>query len=74
MNEINILSNMERNEHVIGYYDMLKSKTNFYFVYDFCNGGTLQYILDKDKRLCERRHLKYLNSCWCLLSCCISIV
>ena len=58
MNEINILSNMEKNEHVIGYYDMLKSQTNFYFVYEFCNGGTLQNMLDKEKRLDEKKALK----------------
>lgn len=51
VNEINILSNMEHNPHIIGYFDMLKSQTNFYFVYEYCNGGTLQNLLDKQKKL-----------------------
>ena len=41
VNEINILSNIEVHQHIIRYYDMLKTTNNFYFIYEFCNGGTL---------------------------------
>ena len=40
-NEINILSNLEPSPHIIRYFDMLKTVNNFYFVYEYCNGGTL---------------------------------
>lgn len=47
MNEINILSSIEANQHIIRYYDMLKTNNNFYFIYEFCNGGTLENLLAK---------------------------
>jgi hypothetical protein len=33
VNEINILTNIEKHEHIIKYIDMLKTPNNFYFVY-----------------------------------------
>ena len=58
VNEVNILSNMEKSPHIIGYFDMLKSQTNFYFVYELCNGGTLQTLLNKQRKLPESEALK----------------
>lgn len=40
-NEINILTTLEPSPHIIKYYDMLKTVNNFYFVYEYCNGGNL---------------------------------
>jgi len=40
-NEINILTTLGPSPHIIRYLDMLKTANNFYFVYEFCNGGTL---------------------------------
>jgi serine/threonine protein kinase len=54
VNEINILTNIEKNEHIIKYIDMLKTPNNFYFVYEFCNGGTLESVLRKDKFINEK--------------------
>jgi serine/threonine protein kinase len=51
VNEINILTNLEYCPHIIRYYDMLKTVNNFYFVYEFCNGGTLESLLKKEKVL-----------------------
>ena len=45
VNEINTLSMMEPNPHIVRYLDMLKTVNNFYFVYEFCNGGTLEKVL-----------------------------
>ena len=50
INEINILSNLEPCDHIIKYYDMLKTVNNFYFVYEYCNGGTLEQLLKKVNR------------------------
>lgn len=41
VNEINTLSKIEDNQHIVRYIDMLKTVNNFYFVYEYCNGGTL---------------------------------
>ncbi len=30
---------------------MLKTPNNFYFVYEYCNGGTLEGVLKKEKAL-----------------------
>ena len=57
VNEINILTNIEKHEHIIKYIDMLKTPNNFYFVYEFCNGGTLEGRLRKEKCLPEREAL-----------------
>ena len=40
-NEINILGALEPCQHIVKYFDMLKTANNYYFVYEFCNGGTL---------------------------------
>lgn len=53
VNEINILSNIEAHQHIIRYYDMLKTTNNFYFIYEYCNGGTLESLLTKEKKLSE---------------------
>ena len=40
---------------------MLKTLNNFYFVYEFCNGGTLEQLLHKVKRLEQAEALKYFS-------------
>ena len=37
---------------------MLKTSNNFYFVYDYCNGGTLEHKLKHDNHLPEKEALK----------------
>lgn len=37
---------------------MLKTPNNFYFVYEFCNGGTLEGVLKKQKILAESQALE----------------
>jgi serine/threonine protein kinase len=60
VNEINILSQINRDcEFIVKYLDMLKTTNNFYFIYEFCNGGTLEKLLQKDGPLQERRALVY---------------
>lgn len=36
---------------------MLKTPNNFYFVYEFCNGGTLESVLRRDKLIPEKEAL-----------------
>ena len=40
---------------------MLKTVNNFYFVYEFCNGGTLEKILKKQGALGEKQSLLYFR-------------
>lgn len=47
MNEVQTLTIIGQTEHIIMYYEMLKTKNNYYFVYEYCNGGTLMDILNK---------------------------
>ena len=61
MHEINILTNIEKNPHIICYYDMLKTSNNFYFVYEYCNGGTLDGLLRKDNRIEEKKALLFFK-------------
>jgi serine/threonine-protein kinase ULK/ATG1 len=37
---------------------MLKTSNNFYFVYDYCNGGTLEHKLKQEHHLTEKEALK----------------
>lgn len=58
-NEINILTNLEPCQHIIKYFDMLKTVNNFYFVYEYCNGGTLEKLLKEKGSLPEKVALTY---------------
>jgi serine/threonine protein kinase len=40
---------------------MLKTANNFYFVYEFCNGGTLDKLIQKEGPFPEKRALVYLR-------------
>jgi serine/threonine-protein kinase ULK/ATG1 len=47
MNEISTLARIQ-NPHVAGFIEMLKSARNYYFAYEFCNGGDMERII-KDR-------------------------
>lgn len=40
---------------------MLKTVNNFYFVYEYCNGGTLERVLKNSKFLGERQSLIFFK-------------
>ena len=48
------------NDHVLGFYEVLRSKNNTYFVYEFCNGGDLEGYLEKKKYLKEDEAMRIL--------------
>lgn len=54
VNEIKILETIDRNPFIIRYIEMLKTSNNFYFVYEFCNGGTLEHKLKQNNHLPEK--------------------
>lgn len=60
MNEIQTLSKIE-NTHVIKFLEMLKTSNNMYLVYEFCNGETLEHVINKKTFLSEKESLVYLK-------------
>ena len=40
---------------------MLKTANNFYFVYEYCNGGTLDKLMQKEGPFAEKRALVYFR-------------
>lgn len=61
LNQINTLSTLKPCPNIIKYFDMLKTVNNFYFVYEYCNGGTLEKILKKNSSLSEKQSLHYFR-------------
>jgi serine/threonine protein kinase len=59
MNEIQTLSKID-NPHVVKFLEMLKTSNNMYLIYEFCNGGTLEHLINKKKFLSETESMKYL--------------
>ena len=55
------LAKVENCEHIIKYYEMIRTKNNFYFVYEFCNGGNLFDFLQKSGPLSEKKALVYFK-------------
>jgi serine/threonine protein kinase len=45
---------MEQNPHIVRYLDMLKTVNNFYFVYEYCNGGTLEKLMQQYRNSPEK--------------------
>lgn len=62
INQIRILSEInEECPYIVRYIDMLKTVNNFYFVYEFCNGGTLAKMLTIEGRINEKKAMIYLK-------------
>ncbi len=68
--EVEILSKI-KNPNVIRLYETLKTANNLYIVYELCNGGTLEELLDKKKFLPEKEAFQIFRQ---LLSGCKPIV
>ena len=56
-NEIQILEAIN-NENIIQFVEILKSANNVYFVYEYCNEGTLENVLFEKKFLKEKEAIK----------------
>ena len=56
INEINILSTL-KHPNIVRFIETLKTPNNFYFVYEYCNGGTLESMLHTKKQLPEAQAL-----------------
>ena len=40
---------------------MLKTKNNYYFIYEYCNGGTLLDKIKKDGGIVEKKAMEYFH-------------
>lgn len=49
------------NPYVLKFIEMLKSSRNYYFVYEFCNGNTLENIINEHGVLTEKEALSYFR-------------
>ena len=56
-NEIESLTAVD-NDHILGFYEVLRSPNNTYFVYEFCNGGDLEGYFEKKGTLKEDEAMK----------------
>lgn len=52
-NEINILKSID-NPNIIKLIDALKTQNNYYIVYEYCNGGTLEEKLKRMGHIPEK--------------------
>ncbi|CAD8054226.1 unnamed protein product [Paramecium primaurelia] len=57
INEIQTLSKID-NQNIVKFIEMLKTQNNMYLIYDFCNGDTLEALLQKRKFLTEPETMK----------------
>ena len=55
------LSTIGNSEHIVRYYEMLKTKNNYYFVYEYCNGGTLLEAIRREEHFNEKKALGVLR-------------
>lgn len=47
--------------NIIKFKEMMKTNTNFFLVYQYCEGGTLSELIKKKGKLPEEEALKYLD-------------
>ena len=60
MNEIQTLSRID-NPNIIQFIEMLKTVNHYYFVYEYCNGGTLEDKMRQKKYFSEDEALPILR-------------
>lgn len=61
INEIQTLSKIEDTTHIVKFIEILKTANNYYFVYEFCNGGTLEQEIKQSGHFSENKSLAYFG-------------
>jgi len=56
MSEIQTLAKIS-NPYIVGFQEMIKTKNNYYFVYEYCNGGDLESRYKTQKTFPEEEAL-----------------
>jgi serine/threonine-protein kinase ULK/ATG1 len=52
---------VKNNQHIIKLYERIESDNKTYFVYEYCNGGSLQDKIDKKKDFTEEEIFNILK-------------
>ena len=60
LNEINTLAKLQH-PNIVRFVEMLKTGNHFYFVYEYCNGGTLESVIHTRGTLTEEESLHILR-------------
>lgn len=58
--EIGVLGKLN-NQHIIRFVEMLRTSSNYYMVYEYCNGGTLAQLLSKRQYLPESEAIEIFS-------------
>lgn len=61
MNEVKVLSKMGSCSNIVRFYELIKTKNNYYYIYDFCNGGTLMDKIQQKGTIPEEEALGYVR-------------
>ena len=59
-NEISVLSKID-NPNIIRLKEFIQTANNYYLVYEYCNGGTLEAYISKKKHLSEKEALSFFQ-------------
>ena len=59
-NELSVLKNIN-NENIIKFIEKKKTSRNTYYVYEYCNGGSLFNLLEKKKIIGEKQAIIYFK-------------
>lgn len=59
-NEISVLSKID-NPNIIRLKEFIQTANNYYLVYEYCNGGTLETYISKRKHLSEKEALSFFQ-------------
>ena len=59
-NEITVLSKID-NPNIIRLKESIQKANNYYLVYEYCNGGTLETYISKKKHLSEKEALSFFQ-------------
>jgi serine/threonine-protein kinase ULK/ATG1 len=57
-NELKILSRIGPSTHIINFFELIKTDNYYYFVYEYCEGGTLMDLIGREGRLEEKKAMK----------------
>ena len=49
------------NVNIVGFIEILRSKNNTYYVYEYCNEGDLEKYLKKKRRISEKETISILK-------------
>ncbi len=55
------MNKLDNNPHIVKFLELLKTQNHYYFIYEFCNGGTLDKLLTSHNFFPESRALLFFS-------------